>query len=88
MGTCLNTAHVAGSWLKAYPGLHRSPKSFQLEKPSKEIQTLTQHCLVTTKPLSATSVFIEHFHHFPEQPAPMSDHPFSKDIFPNIQFKP
>lgn len=43
MGTCLNTAHVADSGLQAYLGLHRTPKSFQLEKPSNRIQMLTQH---------------------------------------------
>jgi len=27
-------------------------------------------------------------HHLPGQPIPMSDHSFSKEIFPNIQSKP
>jgi len=27
-------------------------------------------------------------HHLPGQPVPMSDHSFSKEIFPNIQSKP
>lgn len=61
MGMCLDTAHVAGTGLKAYLGLHRIPKSFQLEKPSKQIQPLTQHCLVTIKSLRVTSMFTEHF---------------------------
>lgn len=55
MGMCLNTARVAGSGQKAYLGLHRITKSSRLEKLSNGIQMLTQHCLVTIKPLSAIS---------------------------------
>ena len=53
----------------------------------------TPPCLLNHIPNCHIYTFFEHLqgwglHHIPGQPVPMSDHSFSKQIFPNIQSKP
>ena len=52
----------------------------------------TPPCLLNHIPKCHICMFFEHLqgwwlYHLPGQPIPMLDHSFSKDIFPNIQFK-
>ena len=53
----------------------------------------TPPCLLNHVPNCHIYTFSKHFqgwglHHLPRMPIPMSDHSFSKGIFPNIQYNP
>jgi len=89
---CSSTCLAVASAPISFEFLHRIIGWKRPSRLSSPTINTTPPCLLNHVLKCNIYMFFEHLqgwglHHFPGQPIPMSDHSFSKEIFPNIQSK-